>query len=58
MNKRWIRIGAWTFAALLATGTLVWAFMPAPVEVEVVTVTRGAFRKTVDEDGKTRVRER
>src|SRR5512137_303305 len=41
-----------------AAGVLYWAFHPQPVGVETATVTRGAFRKTVDEDGKTRVRER
>ena len=37
---------------------LVYAFAPRPVDVETATVTRGAFRKTVDEDGRTRVRDR
>jgi HlyD family secretion protein len=37
---------------------LVWAMAPRPVEVESALVTRGALRVTVDEDGKTRVRER
>lgn len=37
---------------------LVWAFMPKPVIVEVAEVTRGRFEQTIDEDGKTRVRER
>ena len=58
MTKAWMRKAAWALAALLAAGLLVWAFLPSPVDVEVATVARGAFRKTVDEDGKTRVRER
>ncbi|MHC4996748.1 MAG: HlyD family secretion protein [Planctomycetota bacterium] len=37
---------------------LVWAMAPRPIEVETALVTRGALRVTVDEDGKTRVRER
>jgi HlyD family secretion protein len=36
----------------------VWAFRPQPVPVETAEVRQGAFELTVDEDGKTRVRER
>lgn len=39
-------------------GGLFWAFWPQPVDVEVAVVTRGPLRVTVDEDGKTRVKER
>lgn len=41
----------------LATA-LVWALLPRPVAVETALVTRSHFQKTVDEDGKTRVRQR
>lgn len=41
-----------------AVALLAWAFAPRPVEVEVATVTQGHFETTVDEDGKTRLRER
>lgn len=37
---------------------IVYAFLPKPVEVETAPVTRGLLRVTVDEDGKTRIRER
>ena len=37
---------------------LVWAFWPSPLEVEVALVTQGRFERAVQEDGKTRVRER
>ena len=39
-------------------GGLVWSFWPQPVDVEVAAVTRGHLRVTVDEDGKTRIKER
>ncbi len=43
----------------VATAGALWlALEPAPVEVEVATVAKGRFERTVDEDGKTRVRER
>ncbi|MBA5638267.1 efflux RND transporter periplasmic adaptor subunit [Duganella sp. LX20W] len=47
---------------LLATcslaGLLVWSLAPRPVTVQVASIARGPFEQTVDEDGKTRVRER
>ena len=35
-----------------------WSVVPRPIPVETATVTKGRFVATVDEDGKTRVRER
>jgi HlyD family secretion protein len=43
--------------ALIAAG-LVYAFIPEPVEVDLVKVDRGTVQVTVDEDGKTRIREK
>lgn len=37
---------------------LAWLLRPLPVEVDLVEVTRGPLIVTVDEDGRTRVRER
>lgn len=53
--KRKIMIGA---ASLFVLVLLVWAFMPTPAEVEIATVTQGRFERTVQEDGKTRLRDR
>ncbi len=39
-------------------GAIVLGLMPAPVEVDLATVQRGAIRVTVDQDGKTRIREK
>lgn len=59
MSKgRWIRIAAWGFAGIAVAALLAWAFAPQPVGVETAVAARGPFRKTIDEDGKTRVRER
>jgi len=41
-----------------ALALVVWAVMPRPVPVETAAATKGRFVATVDEDGKTRVRER
>lgn len=43
---------------LLLLALLVWAFMPNPIEVEIASVTQGRFERAVQEDGKTRLRER
>jgi HlyD family secretion protein len=48
--------GAFAFA--LTVGALAWAFAPRAVDVEVAHVTRGHFESTIDEDGKTRLRDR
>ena len=45
-------------AAVAAIALAVWSFLPAAVSVETATVTKGRFVATVDEDGKTRIRER
>jgi len=56
MKKRtWIYVGT---AGVGAAALLAWAFAPRPVEVEVAQVTQGHFETTVDEDGKTRLRDR
>jgi len=46
------------FVAVAIVAGLAYAFVPRPVEVDLVTVDRGTVRVTVDEDGKTRIRER
>lgn len=45
-------------AALLALGGMFLAFRPRPVLVETEQVTRGRFEAVVEEDGRTRVRDR
>ncbi len=49
----------WLIVALLAVvGLLGLAFRPRPADVDLAAVARGALCVTVDEDGKTRIRER
>jgi HlyD family secretion protein len=45
------------FAAAVI-GAIVYGMIPAPVEADLATVVRGSIRETVDQDGKTRIRER
>ena len=44
--------------AALFAAVMVYAFMPRPVEVDVVSVDRGPLEVTVREDGKTRIKDR
>lgn len=43
---------------LAIAGLIVYAFLPKPVPVDIASVTRGPMRVTVDEDGKTRIKDR
>ena len=56
MQKKTMGYG---LGALVAVGlALAWAFAPRPIEVELASATEARFETTVDEDGKTRLRER
>ncbi len=48
----------WGGAALAAAAFLLYALRPAVVPVEVTAVKRGPLRVTIDEEGRTRVRDR
>lgn len=56
MNTR-SKVLAGLTVAVLAAATY-WALRPQPVSVEVADVVTGRFEQTVDDDGKTRVRDR
>jgi len=43
---------------ILVLALIVYAFLPKPVPVDMALAARGSLRVTVDEDGRTRVRER
>jgi HlyD family secretion protein len=43
---------------LFSALAIVWAFLPRPVPVETATASRGPLRVTVEEEGKTRLRDR
>jgi HlyD family secretion protein len=54
-------IGSKLFVVLIAAVVVVglgYAFWPQPVDVDLAMVDRGALQVTVDEDGKTRIREK
>ena len=55
--KSWLSWLLVLMAALLIAG-IGYSFVPEPKEVDLATVDRGTVRVTVDEDGKTRIREK
>lgn len=56
MQKRTV---IWGGGALVVLGALLaWAFAPRPLPVETAAVVRGRFEAGVDEDAKTRLRDR
>lgn len=54
----WRRISVYVLALAATLAAAVYAVWPSPLEVETAAVVRGRFEQTVDEDGKTRARER
>jgi HlyD family secretion protein len=50
--------GVTVLGVILAVAGIVWSVVPRPIPVETATATKGRFVASVDEDGKTRVRER
>ena len=55
MTRRLIKIGL-VIGVIVAAG--VWAFSPGAVPADFATVERGTLQVTVDEEGRTRVRDR
>jgi HlyD family secretion protein len=52
-----LRRGLTTIAALALLAVFVWALWPKPVAVDAARVTRGPMLVTVDEEGKTRIKD-
>lgn len=56
--KAWLRVLMYFAVIGAILGGLVWSFWPQPLLVEMTATTRAPLRVTVDEDGKTRIRDR
>ncbi len=54
LRKRWL----WLGGALSGVALLAWLLAPRPLEVEIAQLRTGHFERSVEEDGKTRLRER
>ncbi|HVK00978.1 MAG TPA: efflux RND transporter periplasmic adaptor subunit [Gemmatimonadales bacterium] len=55
---RLVKRALWSLLALALAGAIAYGLRPSPVAVETAAVTRGTFLVTVDEDGRTRVKDR
>ena len=55
---RWTRRLALVVGALAALAAIIYYWIPKPASVETATVRRGPLEVTVEEEGKTRVRDR
>ncbi|MET0071299.1 MAG: HlyD family efflux transporter periplasmic adaptor subunit [Candidatus Thiodiazotropha sp.] len=51
------RILVWSLLGLILAAILVWAFIPKPIPVDMLTLEPGELTVTVDEEGETRVRD-
>ena len=56
--KSFLRRTVLVLVAIALVGAIVMGLMPAPVEVDLAEASVGSIRVTVDQDGKTRIRER
>ena len=54
----WLKRTLLILLAIALIGAVALAFRPKPVSVDVAEITRGRFEQGVEEDGKTRVRDR
>jgi HlyD family secretion protein len=58
MNMKTSTVLAVSGIALAALAAVAWAFAPRPLEVETAQVAEGPFEASVDEDARTRLRDR
>jgi HlyD family secretion protein len=55
---RWLIRGLFASFAAAVVAVTVWALLPKPVTIDAARVVRGSFEEVVEEDGRTRVRNR
>lgn len=56
--KKWSRKFPVLLVLLVVGGLLAYGFWPVPIPIDVVEAERGTFQVTVNDDGKTRIREK
>jgi len=52
------KISGWFVVIIFFIAMLVWAFYPKPVDVDIVEIRLGQFERSIEETGKTRLRDR
>ena len=55
---KWVRRLVFAVSAAVGIGALIFVLTPKPIPVDMAEAVHGPFEETVDDDGKTRVRER
>jgi HlyD family secretion protein len=56
MASPWPRRLMVTVVVATLAGAMVWALLPQPVPVDIAEIGRGSLQVTVNEEGRTRVR--
>jgi HlyD family secretion protein len=54
----WLRRGLGALFVLILGAAITWAWLPKPVPVDLAPVSRGELDVSIDEDGRTRVKDR
>ena len=49
---------AWAAIGMAALAALAWAFWPRAIEVETAVARQGRFEQAIEEDGRTRLKDR
>ncbi len=57
MNAQRKRILLWSLLGLILVASLIWAFIPKPIPVDLLSLAPGELTVTVDEEGETRVQD-
>jgi HlyD family secretion protein len=57
MNANAKRSLLWSLLGLILAATLIWAFIPKPIPVDILTLEPGEMTVSVEEEGETRVRD-
>lgn len=57
MSKLWIKRGLYGLIAALVVFGFFWALRDKPIPVDVEAISRGSLKVTVDEEGRTRIKE-
>lgn len=57
MSAAWRRWSIWGVLGVVLVGSLVYAFRPQPITVDLAEIARGPMVVTADEEGETRVRD-
>jgi HlyD family secretion protein len=57
MSALWLKRGLVAAVAILVAAALLYALTPKPVAVDLATIERGDMRVTIDEEGKTRIKD-